>query len=349
MLFLDLETFSELDLRKTSLDRYASDPSTRILMCAHAEPEEQMQFWQEGDYREPLEKRIRKHTCIPWNKSFEETLIKKVWGIEAAAWDDAMVRARYASLPGGLKDCNRVSFFQGQSVTSKETLLINKFCKPGKNGVIRNRDTDPEDWAAFCDYCKRDVEDTRLIYNWLLKHFDMPERVFNAWLLDQKINRRGMPVDVPFVRAAEREAIRLTELGQQKLKEITGLENPNSLTQLGKWLGERGYMFNSLGKELLQRALDNHAEEMTPEARETIQLRLDVNKTSLKKLPKILEQVSADERLREQYRYYGAHTGRTAGKGAQLQNLKAARTKEEAAKVAEVVSILEEICATLLV
>jgi len=342
LLYLDLETFSELDLRKCSLDRYASHPSTRILMCAYAVDDSDIQLWQEGDDRSQLDALFTTQTCVAWNKGFEHALTDKVWRIKAKAWADAMVKARYASLPGGLKDCNQTPYFAGQSVTTKETLLINKFCKPGKKGQIHDRHTDPEDWQAFCDYCKRDVQDTRLIDRWIDAHFSIPERVHRAWLLDQEINRRGMPVDVPFVAAAEREAQRLTAIGQEQLKTLTGLENPNSVKQLFTWLSERGYMFNSLGKELLQRALAEHAEEMTPDARAAIQLRLDTSKSSLKKLPKILEQVSDDDRLREQYRYYGAHTGRWAGKGAQLQNLKAARTKEEAAKVAEVVSILEE-------
>lgn len=339
MLFLDLETFSELDLRQVALDRYASHPSTRILMCAYAEDDGDMQFWQEGEDRGPLQELIGTSTCVAWNKGFEERLLSSVWKHKAPAWEDAMVSARYAGLPGGLKDCNKVPYFSGESVTSKETLLINKFCKPGKNGVLHTAETDPEDWAAFCDYCKRDVQDTRLIYRYLTKHFPMPDRVFQSWLLDQKINGRGMPIDLEMCKWANWEAERLQDVSQQDLIKLTGLENPNSVKQLLEWVSERGYPYNSLGKEMVKKAV----EEMPDgEGKQALELRLAGAKSSIKKLAKIIQQISADNRLRDQYRFYGAHTGRTSGRGAQLQNLKAARTKEEQALVPATVALLEQ-------
>lgn len=344
MLFLDLETYSELDLRMVSLDRYASHASTRILMCAYCVDDGDMQFWQEGDA--DWEFRVLKSLLmdppakIAWNVGFERTLIKHVWKMEISPWADAMVMARYAGLPAGLKDCNRVPFFAGESVTSKETLLINKFCKPGKNGVIHNKETDPEDWAAFCDYCKRDVLDTRLIYKWLLTRFPVPVRVHDAWVLDQKINQRGMPIDLELCWNANQEAARLQVLALRNLAELTGLDNPNSVKQLLAWVTERGYVYNGLGKELVNRFLDDPAVP-EGEAKAALRLRLAGAKASVKKLGKILEQVSPDNRLREQYRFYGAHTGRWSGRGAQLQNLKAPRTKEEKALVSVVVGQLE--------
>lgn len=340
MLFHDLETFSKLDLRKVSLDRYAADPSTRILMCAYAADDGPMQFWQEGEDRSELDRMIEEHILVAWNKGFEENLIRSCWKKSAPlGWRDAMVHARYAGLPAGLKDCNRVPYFAGESVTTKETLLINKFCKPGKNGEIHNAITDPEDWAAFCDYCKRDVFDTRLIFRWLAERFPVPERVYDSWLLDQKINRRGIPIDLGLCFAANEEAKRLQELSVRNLGELTGLANANSPKQLLGWLAERGYPYNSLGKELVEKALD---EMPDGPARHALQLRLDGAKSSIKKLAKILEQISPDHRLREQYRFYGAHTGRWSGRGAQPQNFKAPRTKEEKAAVEKVVQALVE-------
>lgn len=338
MLYLDLETFSELDLRTVALDRYTAHPSTRILMCAYALDDGPMQFWQEGEDRTELERLITSETCIPWNASFERATLARVWNIRAKAWIDAMVLARYASLPAALKECNKVPFFASQAVTTKETLLINKFCKPQKDGSIRNRETDPEDWEVFCDYCRRDVMDTRLIFKWLLAHFDMPARLHNTWLLDQEINKRGMPVDLPFFYNAKVEADRLTGLAHQQLKEVTGLENPNSPAQLLKWVSARGYPFTSLGKELVTKAV---LQMPDGEAKTALQLRLSAAKSSLKKLPKILQTTGTGSRLRDQYRFFGAHTLRWAGRGAQLQNLKAARTKEEKAMVQPTITQLE--------
>jgi DNA polymerase len=338
VLYLDLETFSELDLKTVALDRYSSHPSTRILMCAFCVDEGPMQFWQEGDDRTELIRAITSSTSVAWNVSFERAVLARVWNVRAKRWIDAMVNARYASLPAGLKDCNKVPFFAGQAVTSKETLLINKFCKPQKDGSIRDRNTDPEDWAAFCDYCKRDVYDTRLINNWVMQHFSVPERVYKSWVLDQEINKRGMPIDLPFVLNAKMEADRLQALALQQQKELTGLDNPNSPAQLLKWVQERGYVYNGLGKELVKKAI---TELPDGECKAALQLRLAGAKSSIKKLDKILKTIGTGSRLRDQYSFYKAHTGRWAGKGAQLQNLKAPRTKEEKIKVGEVVLALE--------
>lgn len=338
MLFLDLETFCELDLRKVALDRYSSHPSNRILMCAYAVDDGPVLIWQEGEDDAELRRLIKSHTCIPWNAGFERAELARVWNLRAPRWIDAMILARYASLPAGLKECNKVPFFAAQSVTTKETALINKFCKPQKDGSVRNAKTDPEDWVAFCDYCKRDVADTRLIYKWLLAHFDMPERVYKTWLIDQEINKRGMPVDLALCYSAKLEADRLQEVAHQQLSELTGLANANSPAQLLKWVSERGYPYNGLGKELVKKAISEIPDGVVKTA---LTLRLAGAKSSIKKLPKILATIGGNGRLRDQYAFYKAHTGRWAGRGAQLQNLKAPRTKEEKQKVALVIAALE--------
>lgn len=338
MLYLDLETFSELDLRTVALDRYSSHASTRILMCAYCVDDGPMQFWQEGEDNAELIQLIKANTCVAWNVSFERAVLARVWGVRAKTWIDAMVLSRYASLPAGLKECNKVPFFASQAVTTKETNLINTFCKPSKSGEVRNRLTDPEKWEQFCDYCRRDVFDTRLLYKWLRLHFDMPSRVYKVWQIDQEINKRGMPIDLPFVYNAKVEADRLQALALQQQKELTGLENPNSPAQLLKWLSERGYPYSSIGKELVKKAIN---ELPDGECKAALQLRLAGAKSSIKKLAKILTTIGTGSRLRDQYAFYKAHTGRWAGRGAQLQNLKAPRTKEEKALVSSVVAALE--------
>jgi DNA polymerase len=263
LLYLDLETYSDLDLKLVSLDRYAAHPSTRILMCAYAFDDGPVELWAEGDSGlNELQERLAANTCVAWNVGFERTLIRRVWKLTGLTWRDAMVDALYAGLPAGLKDCNRVPFFANEAETTKETLLINKFCKPSKaGGPPRDRNTDPEDWAAFCDYCKRDVHDTRLILQWLLKRFEMPERVRRAWLLDQDINERGMPVDRLLTYRAWEEAQRLQAKAFEDLKQLTGLDNPNSPAQLLKWLQPRGYPYGGLGKELVKKALNENPEK----------------------------------------------------------------------------------------
>ena len=256
MLFLDLETYSDLDLNKVSLDRYASHASTRILMCAYAGDAGPVEIWTEGDPGlADLQARMRREMCVAWNVGFERTLTGRVWRLSGVEWRDAMVDSLYAGLPAGLKDCNRVPYFANEAETSKETELINKFCKPSKTGAKHDRSTDPEDWTAFCEYCKADVADTRLILQWLVKRFDFPERVRRAWLIDQAINQRGMPVDRLLTFRALGEAERLQAKAYSDLQALTGLDNANSPAQLLKWLRERGYPFGGLAKELIQKAL----------------------------------------------------------------------------------------------
>lgn len=257
-LFPDLETYSDLDIKKVSLDRYASHPSTRILMCAYAYLEGPVLIWEEADGPKALKElqaEIRRSINVPWNCNFERQLMRRVWKLDGLRWRDAMVDSLYAGLPAGLKDCNRVPYFANESETSKESLLINKFCKPQKNGEPRDRYTDPEDWARFKQYCCDDVHDTRLIFRWLLDKFGTPERVLAAWETDQRINERGMPIDRLLTYRAHEEAQRLQEQAAEDLKALTGLENPNSNTQLLGWLKARGYPYASLGKELVQKAL----------------------------------------------------------------------------------------------
>lgn len=255
-IFPDYETFSELDIKKVGLARYVSHPSTRALMCAFTFDEGPLQLWQEGESGlAGLKRDLQSHIIVPWNASFEKGISKYVWHLRDLKWRDAMVDALYAGLPAGLKDCNKVPFFSNEAETSKEAALINKFCKPGRNGEIHNRTTDPEDWQLFCDYCKADVHDTRLIFQWIHNHFDIPERVYRAWLIDQKINQRGMPVDRLLTVRALDNAERLQAQAYDDLKSLTGLDNPNSPAQLLKWVQERGYPYGGLGKELVLKAL----------------------------------------------------------------------------------------------
>ena len=256
MLYLDLETRSELDIRKVSLDSYAKHRSTDILMCSFAEDDGPIERWEKGQTGlAPLKKLIERSTVIPWNCSFERLLLLHVWKTRPLDMWDAMVHALYAGLPASLKDCNRVPFFSSDAVTTKESGLINKFCKPQKDGSWRDAASDPEDWVLFGDYCDRDVADTRLISKWLVRNFPIPERVVRAWRIDQLINDRGMPVDRLLTYRAREESERLQAECALELQALTGLENPNSPAQLLAWVKERGYPYAGLSKELVMKAL----------------------------------------------------------------------------------------------
>lgn len=255
-LFPDLETFAVPDIKHVSMDVYASHPDTRILMCAFAYDDGPVELWQEGDSGlAGLKRDFKSHIVVPWNTTFERTLTRAVWRLDGVEWRDAMVAALYAGFPAGLKDCVKLPFFKEDAESTKEALLINKFCKPQKDGSVRGRDTDPEDWALFCDYCKRDVQGTRLVWHWLEARIPAPPQIWQQWAIDQRINERGMPIDRLLTERAWAEAQRLMLREQVALQTLTGLDNPNSSAQLLPWLQGRGYPFASLGKELVKKAL----------------------------------------------------------------------------------------------
>lgn len=263
-LFIDYETFSALDIKHCSTDRYASHGSTRALMCAFAFADGPVELWQAGESGlDALKRDLRSHVVVPWNASFEKNISKHVLKLDGIIWRDAMVAALYAGFPAGLKECVKLPFFKDDAQSTKETLLINKFCKPQKDGGTRNKQTDPEDWDLFCDYCRRDVQGTRVVWQWLQERIPVPEFVWRQWEIDQTINERGMPIDRLLTYRAWDEAQRLQVRENERLKELTQLDNPNSTAQLLPWLTERGYPYTSLGKELVKKALNEEPDGET--------------------------------------------------------------------------------------
>ena len=255
-MFPDYETTSAVDIKHVSTDRYASHSSTRVLMCAFAFDDGPVELWQEGEAGlDGLKRDLRSHIVVPWHAAFEKQITRHVLKLDGVTWRDAMIAALYAGFPAGLKECVKLPFFKGDAESTKETLLINKFCRPQKDGSVRNRETDPEDWELFCDYCRRDVQGTRVIWQWLQDKIPTPDHIWRQWEIDQAINERGMPIDRLLTYRAWEEAQRLQIRENDRLRVLTGLENPNSSAQLLPWLQERGYPYASLGKELVKKAL----------------------------------------------------------------------------------------------
>lgn len=256
-LFPDYETYSALDIKRVSTDRYAADKSTRALMCAFAFEDGPVELWQEGESGlDGLKRDLKTHIVVPWHAAFEKEISTHVLRLSGIIWRDCMIASLYAGFPAGLKECVKLPFFKGEAESTKEALLINKFCKPQADGSVRDRETDPEDWALFCDYCKRDVQGTRVIWQWIQEHIPTPEKIWQEWEIDQRINQRGTPMDRTLVERAWVEARRLAIRENAQLKALTGLKNPNSSAQLLPWLRERGYPYTSLGKELVLKALN---------------------------------------------------------------------------------------------
>ena len=231
-----------------------------------------------------------------------------------------MVASAYLGLPLTLAGVGAVLKLEQQKMTEGKA-LIRYFCVPYDtiHGVpkFRSPADAPDKWKIFKAYNKRDVE-TEMEIEAKISKFPVPQSVWEEYILDQKINDRGIQVDMPFVQNAIQIGDTVKKALTEKLSDITGLENPNSVQQMKNWLSESGLEMQSLGKKEVQEQL------LTAPAhiREVLQLRQQTSKSSVKKYTAMQNVVCHDHRARGMFQFYGANrTGREAGRIIQLQNL----------------------------
>jgi DNA polymerase len=286
-------------------------------------------------------------TKCAWNFQFEKHIFEFVLGmpIELKEWMDPSVHAAYMSLPIGLGKCGDALSIMGKKIPMAPDEGVKFFSVPKKatkkmlaNGspaqYFKDWNSNPEKWESFCSYCRQDVIAEREIYYALTAiNSPMTEGEIAAWELDQRMNSTGVYIDQPFVtsgkKLAEAEANQLLA----QMGGITHCENPNSGAQLKEWLAPRGYPFDSLDVEHIEEALK--LDFLTPEVRQLLELRQKLGGSAFKKFAAIQDRVSADGRLRWQFLYHGAHTGRWAGRGVQLHNLY--KPDKAASKLAKVI------------
>lgn len=264
-----------------------------------------------------------------WNAQFERTCLSRYFGTQLSpdSWQCSMVWAASLSLPLKLKTAAEV-LKTGEQKDDAGERLIKYFsvpCKPTKTngGRIRNLpEHAPEDWALFKSYCMQDVRTERDIRH-KLEAFPLQKSEWNFYHMDQRINDRGVLIDKTLVEQAITCDMMLSEEMTAKAYELTGLENPNSVSQLKGWLTERGIDVDSLGKKnvtALIKDLDKHS--IDSEALEMMRLRLQMAKSSIKKYQAADRYICLDGRAHGLFQFSGANrTQRWAGRGIQLQNL----------------------------
>jgi DNA polymerase bacteriophage-type len=330
-LSLDYETFSELDLKKVGLHRYASHPSTEVLMCAYAVGKSAPKLWVPAK-GEPMPDDLRYELQDPdvmklaWNAAFEASITEHVIGItsiQPADWRCSMVLAYSLALPGSLDTCGRVVGLPVEhQKDSRGKNLIRMFCQPRKptktKPHTRNTHlTDPESWDAFEQYCLKDVISEQEVLK-LIKHFDMSDEEWALYALDQEINNLGIPINRRRVENAIKIAAHTVEDRIEKMKEITGVENPGSPMQLLTWLNTKGYPFFDLKKGHVVKGIDMTSGDV----KKVLEYRAEISKSSVKKYVSISEGTSDDGNLRGAFQFVGAgRTGRWAGRRLQPQNL----------------------------
>ena len=333
VLSIDLETFSDIDLSSCGVYRYV-EGNFHILLFAYAFDDEDVRVVDMACGEElPQEVRdaIFDETVIKaaWNAQFERTCLSRYFGTQLSpdSWQCSMVWAASLSLPLKLKTAAEV-LKTGEQKDDAGERLIKYFsvpCKPTKTNGGRTRNLPehaPEDWALFKSYCMQDVRTERDIRH-KLEAFPLQKSEWNFYHMDQRINDRGVLIDKKLVEQAITCDMLLSEEMTAKAYELTGLENPNSVSQLKGWLTERGIDVDSLGKKnvtALIKDLDKHS--IDSEALEMMRLRLQMAKSSVKKYQAADRYICLDGRAHGLFQFSGANrTQRWAGRGIQLQNL----------------------------
>jgi DNA polymerase len=328
---IDLETYSSVDLKTSGVYKYVDSPDFEILLFGFAFGDDPVQVIDLLDF-EDIPDRVMAALTDPtitkqaFNAAFERTCLAKHLGMpmQSDQWRCTAVHALYLGLPNYLEGVGKVLGLEAQKDNAGKNLIkyFSIPCKATKanGGRVRNYPHHaPEKWEQYKSYCGQDVVVEREISRVLDKH-PVPETEWRLWALDQQINDRGVQLDPQLVV----NAIACDEQYKEKLMteavELTGLPNPNSGPQIKAWLLEvEGIEVESLTKDTVPLLLDQVEGETT---KRVLELRQELNKTSVKKYFAMQRGICSDGRVRGLLQFYGAgRTGRWAGRLVQVQNL----------------------------
>ena len=328
-LSLDLETYSDIDINKAGVYRYVDSPEFKILLLAYAVDGGEVQLI-DLTRGERIPKEIIDALSDPsitkwaYNASFERVALSAFLGmptgtyLDPAGWKCSMVWAATLGLPMGLAKVGEVLALDKQKMSEGRD-LIRKFCIPNKKtGERLMPEEAPDDWETFRSYNIRDVE-TEMGIQRRISAFPCSDELWKEYWIDQRINDRGVEVDLALAKSAVEMSGVLSQNLKERMRDLTGIENPNSTAQLDLWLREHGVDMDSLGKKEVAAVIDETEDQLI---KEVLQLRLQSAKSSVKKYETMLRATCTDGRARGMFQFYGAmRTGRFAGRILQLQNL----------------------------
>ena len=332
-LSIDLETYSDQPLAKTGVYRYVESPAFEILLFAYSvDGGSVQQIDLACGEKIPSEvlAALEDETVTKWafNANFERICLSRFLGyptgdyLEPDSWKCSMVWAAYMGLPLSLEGAGAVLGLEKQKLAEGKD-LIKYFCQPcapTKSNGQRTRNLPkhaPDKWLAFKKYNIRDVETEMSIQARLLK-YPVPDSVWEEYHLDQEINDRGVGLDMELVRQAIQMDGRSRSELTQVMKELTSLDNPNSVQQMKQWLADNGVETDTLGKKAVAELLKTAPQQL----QKVLTLRQQLAKSSVKKYQAMETAVCADGRARGMFQFYGANrTGRWAGRIIQMQNL----------------------------
>lgn len=330
-LSIDIETYSSIDIKKAGLFKYAQSKDFEILLFAYSEDFGEVKIIDlaqgeiipENIVQALKDEKVIKHA---YNAPFEWWCLNQAgYKTPLEQWRDTMFHGLYCGYTAGLGVTGiALGLPQDKKKDMNGKALIKLFCmpcKPSNSNGNRTRNLprhEPEKWQLFKNYCVQDVVTETEIYK-RLAMFPVPQSEQDLWVLDIKINSYGVRIDTELVSGALAINDKTTEELVTRAKEITGLENPNSASQLIKWLGTKNISVDNLQKATVSDLLTTVTD---PEAREVLEIRKELAKTSIKKYVAMREAIGIDERVRGLLQFYGANrTGRWAGRLVQDQNL----------------------------
>jgi DNA polymerase len=351
ILHIDLETYSSVDLAACGVYKYAESLDFKILLFGYAwndDPVEVLDLTKE-DLPFSLASALADEniTKVAHNANFERVCLtryvkdyakkKNILGdavkkkltedgfLPPEQWKDTMIMAAENGYPSSLGQLGPALGIEEDKVklaTGKR--LIQYFCKPCKptkanGGRWKNLpEHDPEKWNLFIEYNKRDVESEQAIYNKLNNLIPVSDQEWENWHRDQRINDRGIHVDTQIIKNVQSYSLDHGMALMDEARYITGLENPQSVAQLKKWiLDQEGHDVESLNKEAVKDLLKG---TLRPETRRALEIRQELGKTSVKKYDAFQRACGEGDRIRGTFQFFGGRTGRWAGRLIQPQN-----------------------------
>lgn len=335
-LWIDIETRSRVALKKTGVYRYVRCPDFKILMASWIlddgptiTAQSDSEIYEIPGLWDPT---VRK---VAHNAAFERVCFSEFAGrlgmdlptryLPPEEWDDTLAIGAEQGFPKSLADLAK-----RLGATPKDeagAALINWFCKPAPNGEFRRPEDHPEKWAQFVAYCEQDTETLKEVDEILESLGGWPtQSEREIYLADQHINDRGIAIDVPLAKAAARAGVHATAEQKERVRELTlwEVDNPGSIPQMHKWFTAMGNPLPDLKAETVERELLRP--DLDPVVKEVLELRQDLALAAPAKFGAALE-AHVDGRLHGTLSFFGAHTGRWAGRGTQPQNLPRASFK----------------------
>lgn len=326
-LHLDIESYSDVDLKKYGVYPYSASPNFAMLMCAWAFDDEPVEVAIGGlEMMEAFGDALVDPTIvkIAQNAAFERVCFSRWLGLPhdeflpVEEWHDTAAVAAQRGYPRKLMPLSIA--LGGEKKDEAGTRLINLFCVPRSEfSYLRAYlpEEKPVDWANFIEYNRQDVVTSRDVHRRL--GWFPTDREQEIYRVDQRINDRGIKFDRPLAEAAEEETEENYRRDGEALVKITGITTAGALQQLRDWLATKGVVIPDMKKETIEAVLETNG--MDPLARRALVLRQNVALVAVKKFGAALEAGGEDDRLRGQFMYHGAHTGRWTGRSVQLHNM----------------------------